>query len=314
MTRRFGLAVVVATALLATMLAGCARSTTKVSVVFDDSGDLQPRGSVQTADVRIGRIGSIRLNKDFKARVTLHINSGRKIPRNVAAILRTTSLLGEKFVELRPLGDPTKGPFLRDGDVIKTVREAPELEFVAEQAIAVLGAVTAGDIATLVDTGASSFSGRKDDIRTLIDSLTVYSAALAGRAKGIGTIVDRLDVSIGAIAGVGDSLEGLLGDLATTTRVLAENRDKAVAVLRNLSRLAAVQNDELDLYRADVEKQIRQVEGIVRVVAGQTTELKSLLDWLDKFVYGLPQVIPNDFTNVFAWVIPEQLDPRVGQP
>ncbi len=314
MSRRVLVSLALAGALLASMLAGCAQSTTKVTVEFDDSGDLQPRGSVQTADVRIGRIGSIHLTKDFKSRVTLHINSGRHIPRNVAAILRTTSLLGEKFVELRPLGDPAKGPFLRDGDVIKTVKEAPELEFVAEQAIGVLGAVTAGDIATLVDTGASSFSGRKDDIRTLIDSLAVYSAALAGRATGIATIVDRLDVSIGAIAAQGAAFEGLLGDLAATTRSLAENRDQAVAVLKNLGRLAAVQNDELDTYRADVEKQIRQVEGIVRVVAGQTTELKNLIDWLDKFVYGLPQVIPNDFTNVFAWVVPEQLDPRVGQP
>jgi phospholipid/cholesterol/gamma-HCH transport system substrate-binding protein len=296
------------------MLAGCARNTTTVTVVFDDSGDLQPRGSVQTADVRIGRIGSIHLTKDFKSRVTLHINAGRHIPRNVAGILRTTSLLGEKFVELRPLGDPAKGPFLRDGDVITTVQEAPELEFVAEQAIGVLGAVTAGDVATLIDSGATSVSGRANDIRTLIDSLAVYSAALASRTGSIASIVDHLDVSTAALASEGASLEGLLGDLATTTRVLAENRDKALAALRNLGRLAAVQNVELDKYQADMEKQIRQVEGIVRVVAGQTTELKSLIDWLDKFVYGLPQVIPNDFTNVFGWIIPSSQDPRVGTP
>jgi phospholipid/cholesterol/gamma-HCH transport system substrate-binding protein len=314
MTRRVLLPFTVCAALLATLLTGCASGGTSVTVVFDDSGALQPRGSVQTADVRIGRIGSIHLTKDFKARVTLHINAGRRVPRNVAAILRTTSLLGEKFVELRALGDPDKGPFLQDGDVITNVQEAPELEFVAEEAINVLGQVTAGDVATLIDTGASSFSGRKEDIRTIIDSLATYSTALATRTQNIAGIVDHLDVSISAVAGEGASLEGLIGDLAATTRSLAENRDKVVTLLRNLTRLAAVQNVELDKYQANMEKQIHQVDDILRVLAGQTAELKNVIDWLDKFAYGVPLTIPNDFTNVIGWMIPSGQDPRVGTP
>lgn len=298
--------------LLAGALAGCSRNATVVTVVFDDSGDLQPRGSVQVADVRIGRIGSIRLTKDFKAKVTLHINPGRQVPRESVAVLRTTSLLGEKFVELRPIGEPGKGPFLRDGDILTRVEQAPELEFVAEQAVGVLSAVTASSVATLIDTSATSFTGRGDDLRTLIASLDTYSEALASRATNIGKIVDRLDVATVELASGADSISGMLGDLATTTRVLAENRDRAVTTLRNLSRIASVQNDVLDRYRADVEKQIRQVDGIVRIVAGQTTELTTLLDWLDRFVTAVPQIIPNDFTQVFGWVVPGELDPRVS--
>lgn len=309
---RTGTAAVVVACLLTSVLSACARNTTKVTVVFDDAGDLQPRGSVQTADVRIGRIGSISLTEDFKARVTLHINEGRDIPRNAAAILRTTSLLGEKFVELRPLGDPTKGPFLQDGDVITNVQEAPELEFIAEEAVQVLGAVTSGDVATMIDSSFESFKGRKDDLRTLISSLDSYSGALAARANSIGRIVDNFDVAMAAYAGGADDLRGVLSDLGTTTQVLADNRDRAVTALRNLSRVAAVQNNVFDDYRANIERQIRQVDDIVRIVAGQTTELQSLIDWLDRFVTALPGIIPNDFTNVFGWVVPAQLDPRVG--
>jgi len=312
MRRRIPVAVALVACLAASLLAGCARNSTKVTVVFSDSGDLQPRGSVQTADVRIGRIGSIRLTKDFKARVTLHINAGRNIPRNSVAVLRTTSLLGEKFVELRAQGDPAKGPFLKDGDVITNVEEAPELEFVAEQAVSLLGAVTAGDIATLVDTGATAFSGRKDDLRTLIDSLSTYSASLATRTGNIGKIVDNLDVAAATLADGADSIKGVLGDLAITTQALADNRDRAVTALRNLSRLAAVQNDVFDKYRADIERQVRQVSAVVGIVAGQTAELTSLLDWLDRFVTVLPSIIPNDFTQVFMWVVPPGMDPRSG--
>lgn len=312
MNRRFLTSALVSAALLASVLAGCARSGTTVTVTFDDSGDLQPRGSVQVADVRIGRIGSIHLTKDFKAKVTLHINSGRDVPRDSIAVLRTTSLLGEKFVELRPIGKPGAGPFLRDGDVITQVQQAPELEFVAEQAVAVIGQVTAGDVATLIDTGATAFRGRKDDLRTLISSLDVYSAALASRTENIGAIVDRLDAATVTLAGGVDSIRGVLGDLATTTRVLAENRDRAVTALRNLARLAATQNQVFDKYQTDIEKQIHQVDDIVRIVAGQTTELSSLIDWLDRFVTVIPEIIPNDFTQVFGWVVPAGQDARVG--
>ncbi len=312
MSRRFLTSALLSAALLAGLLAGCARGGTTVTVTFDDSGDLQPRGSVQVADVRIGRIKSIHLTKDFKAKVTLIINNGRDVPRNSIAVLRTTSLLGEKFVELRPVGKPGVGPFFRNGDVITHVQQAPELEFVAEQAVAVLGQVTAGDVATLIDTGGTAFAGRKDDLRTLITSLDTYSAALASRAQNIGKIVDHLDNATATLAGDIESIRGVLGDLATTTRVLAENRDRTVTVLRNLARIAATQNEVFDKYRADIEKQIHQVDDIVKIVAGQTTELSTLIDWLDRFVTVLPEIIPNDFTQVFGWVVPAALDPRAG--
>ncbi|MEY2397778.1 MAG: phospholipid/cholesterol/gamma-HCH transport system substrate-binding protein [Actinomycetota bacterium] len=313
MSRRFLTSALLSAALLASVLAGCARNGTTVSVTFDDAGDLQPRGSVQVADVRIGRIGSIHLTKDFKARVTLHLNAGRDVPRDSTAVLRTTSLLGEKFVELRPSGNPGKGPFLRDGDVLTKVQQAPELEFVAEQAVSVLGAVTAGDVATLVDTGATAFRGREGDLRTLIGSLDTYSAALASRTDNIAKIVDNLDAATATLANGVESIKGVLGDLAATTKVLADNREQAVTALNNLARIAATQNQVFDKYENDIGKQIHQVDDIVRIVAGQTTELSNLIDWLDRFVTVLPEIIPNDFTQVFAWIVPAALDPRAGK-
>src|SRR5947209_3184475 len=98
------------------MLASCSSGSYHITAVFDDAGDLQSRGSVQVADVRVGSIGRIKLTKDFRATVTMSLNKGVRIPKDSTAYLRTTSLLGEKFVELRPDGDPGKGPFLRDGD------------------------------------------------------------------------------------------------------------------------------------------------------------------------------------------------------
>ncbi len=115
-----------------------------------------------------------------------------------------------------------------------------------------------------------------------------------------------------ALANGKNDLDSLLINLAETTRILAENRDRAVSALDGLSRLAAVQNEVLARYRDDLDRQIKQVDAIVGIAAGQTDALGLLVDWLDRFTVAMPKVIPGDFTQVYAWVVPAQLDPRLN--
>jgi phospholipid/cholesterol/gamma-HCH transport system substrate-binding protein len=308
---------VVLGALVATTAAGlsaCGGSSMKLTATFDDVGDLVKNHSVQVADVRVGRVTSIKLTDDFKARVTMSIKGGLRVPKASTAYLRTTSLLGEKFIELRPDDPehPSNGPFLRSGDRIAHTAEAPEIEFVAEQAISVLGAVTADDLATLIDTGAKGFGGRGPELRRLIDDLSVISATLASRTDQITHIIDGLDKTSATLASGSDDVAELLGKFSETTRILADNRQRAVVALQQLSRLAGVQNEVLNRYRADMDRQIKQVDGILAVAAGQTAELGRVVDWLDAFVNGLPKVIPDDFTQVYMWLVPQSQDPRTN--
>jgi phospholipid/cholesterol/gamma-HCH transport system substrate-binding protein len=309
-------AIAIAIVLLTAMplLAACSGGDYKVTAVFDDAGDLQSRGGVQMADVRIGRIGSIKLTKDFKARVTLHLDHGVRVPKNAEALLRTTSLLGEKFVELRPQGDPAKGPFLANGDTVAKTGEAPELEFVAQQAIEVLSAVTSNDVASLVDTGAAAFGDRGPQLKALLSDMASISSTLAQRTKEITQIIDHLSSATATLAAGKDDLSAMFVNLAKASTVLADNRQRAIDAIAQLSRLARSQNVVMDKYRADMDRQIKQVDMIVAAAATQTAEISNLLDWLNKFTIGVPKVIPNDFTQIFQWVVPASQDPRVGKP
>jgi phospholipid/cholesterol/gamma-HCH transport system substrate-binding protein len=304
------LAVVVST----TLLAACSDDGYVVTTTFDDVGDLQSRHSVQMADVRIGAIRSVRLTDDFRAEVRMTIDGGRRVPRDSVAVLRTTSLLGEKFVELRPQGDPGAGPYLRDGDVLDRSMEAPELEFVAEEAITVLGAVVTSDLAGLIETGAEAFGGRGEELAALIQDLAAISASLASRTDEIQRIIDGLDATTAQLAANGGDLATLLTNLATTTQILADNRHRAVQALDQLSRLARVQNDVLVRYRSDIDRQIDQVDSVLAVAAGETAELSLLVDWLGRFVTATPTLIPGDFAQVYGWFIPEPQDTRPDGP
>jgi phospholipid/cholesterol/gamma-HCH transport system substrate-binding protein len=308
--RRLGAALIAVVA-VASVLGGCGGDKgIVVEAVFDDVGDLQSRHSVQVADVRVGEIRSVRLTDDFRAEVRMALKPGQRVPKDSVAVLRTTSLLGEKFVELRPKGDPAKGPFLADGDVLAETAEAPELEFVAEQAITVLGAVVTDDLATLVRTGAEAFGGRGNELHAIIEDLAAISSSLASRTDEIQRIIDGLDKTTATLAAGGGDIAAMLTNLATTTQVLADNRNRAITALDQLSRLARVQNDVLVKYRDDIDRQIKQVDVVLGVAAGQTAELSLLVDWLDKFVAGTPKVIPGDFAQVYGWFIPLPQDTR----
>jgi phospholipid/cholesterol/gamma-HCH transport system substrate-binding protein len=291
------------------LLAGCGGGSLKVTAVFDDVGDLQSRHSVQVADVRVGRIAGIKLTDDYKARVTMSLNPRYKIPENSQALVRTTSLLGEKFIEIRPLGEPDQGPFLRNGSVIERTGEAPELEFVASELVEVLGAVQATDVATLAETGAEAFAGRGDELRGLIEDLSTISSTLASRSTQIGQVIDNLGSAAGTLAGGSGEIDRLFGQLDETSQILADNRQRVVDALAQLTRLAAVQNEVLGRYRGDIDRQIKQADAIVAEVAAQSGEVAQLVDWLQVFSVAVPRTIPGDFTQVFMWLIP-----AVGPP
>ncbi|HVF75765.1 MAG TPA: MCE family protein [Acidimicrobiales bacterium] len=309
MRRRLALLVVVAA--VAGVLGGCSGGSRTVVATFDDVGDLQTRGGVQVADVRVGSIQDIDLTDDFKARVKLRLNDGVRIPKASTALIRTTSLLGEKFVELRPTGDPAAGPYLADGDVIVQTAEAPELEFIAEEAVTVLGAVNGDDLAAMIRTGAEGFGGKQEELGNLLSDLSTISRTLADRSTAITGIIDGLDRAAVTLAAGSDDIAKLLDNLATATQVLSDNRQRAITALDRIAALADNQNRILDRYRGDIDRQIKQVEAIVEIAATQTAEVSNLLDWLQTFTERIPRVIPGEFTQVYMWAIPAEQDPRV---
>jgi phospholipid/cholesterol/gamma-HCH transport system substrate-binding protein len=300
-------------ALLAATLvaAGCSlpgniTGSREVTAVFDDVGDLVVGHSVQVADVRIGSIVGIELTEDYAAEVTMSIKDDVFVPVESVALLRTTSLLGEKFIELRPVDEanPMAGTDIVDGDVIVRTAQAPELEFVTEQAVELLGAVVSTDVATLIDTGAVGFGGRAAELTSLLEDLSTVSGTLADQTDEIVRIIDAMDGASATLAGASGTIDELLGNLADTARVLAQNRDVAIDSISELTRLARVQNQNiLGPYLAEVDTQIKQVDAILAEVQRNQGQVAELLRWVSQFAVKLPLGVPNDFAQVY--LLPE---------
>ncbi len=284
-------------------LPGNVTGSREITAMFDDVGDLVTGHSVQVADVRIGSVTDIELTDDYRARVTMSIKDDIFVPRESRALLRTTSLLGEKFIELRPLNedDPLAGTDLVDGDAIEESTEAPELEFVTERAVEILGSVVASDVATLVETGSIGFAERGPELRSLIEDLSTISGTLADQTDELVRIIDALDGATATLAQGAPDIDALLVNLAETTGVLADSRDEAIDAVRELTRLAQVQNDTVfEPYLDVVDTQIKQLDAILAEVDRDQQQVADVLFWLARFADTLPKAVPGDFAQVYG--------------
>jgi phospholipid/cholesterol/gamma-HCH transport system substrate-binding protein len=295
-------------------LPGRVEGPVELTATFEDVGDLVAGHSVQVADVRVGSITSIELTDDYRAMVTMRIKDDLGLPDNAEAVLRTTSLLGEKFIELRVPRDedgqeqPSDG-VLADGDEITNAVQAPELEFVAEEAVQVLAGVVSNDLAALIETGAVGFGGRASELGSLIDGLAVVSSTMADQTGNIVAIIERLDRATATLAGGSGKIDQLLLNLAETTEVLADNRELALQTIRDLTRLAKDQNEMVfEPFRADLDRQITQLDALLQTVAAQREEVGVLVDWLAQFTLKIPKGIPEDFAQIYGWLQPAPLD------
>ena len=197
------------------------------------------------------------------------------------------------------------GTNVSDGDVITETATAPELEFVTEQAVQILGAVVSSDVATLVETGAVGFGGRTAELTSLVEDLYTVSGTLADQTDELVRVIDALDRSSATLAGGSDDIDALLVNLAETATVLADNRDVAIDAIRELTRLAKVQNDNVfEPYLAQVDTQIKQVDAILAEVDRNQSQVAELLTWVSRFADKIPKAVPNDFAQVFLYVEP----------
>jgi phospholipid/cholesterol/gamma-HCH transport system substrate-binding protein len=108
-----------------------ATDTYTVTAVFENIGGLKVRGPVRSAGVRVGRVSGVTLdNETFEAVVTMEIEAQYRFPRDTAARIQTSGLLGEQYIGLLPGGEAEK---LGDKGRIEHTQPALVLEQLVNQ-------------------------------------------------------------------------------------------------------------------------------------------------------------------------------------
>ena len=97
-----------------------------VTARFSSVAGLRVGANVEIAGVAVGRVSAIRLDtEDYTAHVDLHINEGIPLSEDIMASVKTSGLIGDKYIAITPGGSET---MLQPGSLITDTEPALDLE------------------------------------------------------------------------------------------------------------------------------------------------------------------------------------------
>lgn len=272
----------------------------EVDAIFDDVGDLARLANVQSADVSIGSVQKIML-EGYNARVTVRIDSRSRLPRNSIALVRSTSLLGEKFVDLRPPEDPPpSAERLRDGDLIPLERTAkvPALDDALIKLGKILEGGSAADLAVFINSAADIVRDKQAALGEVFGELRKLTDTLAANGPEIVSAIDGLDRAFATLAGDAGTLRSAVKSSADAAEVLARQEMDLDKLIGSLDRFAEVAARYASATRADSDQALKDLRLILDKVMTTTGDLDKSLTALAQFSNLWPRAMPGDYVQL----------------
>lgn len=262
--------------LLTLSLTACSSDDTiTLYAEFPDVIDLVELASVRAGDVPIGTVTEIALTDDEMARVTMEVDADVVLSADTEAWLSKTSLLGERFVDLRPQGG---GGQLADGDVIASTRIVTDFEDLVGTGSEVLAGLSAQRLATAVQAGAEALGGRGELLGQVIDDVQVLVTRYEGGSGTITRVIDELAALTAELAPDAEANAADLELLTEVTEALDDQDEQLFRTLADLQRLATVGERILEDNAELTDDSIRRLRILLEEVNRFEGRLAALLD------------------------------------
>jgi phospholipid/cholesterol/gamma-HCH transport system substrate-binding protein len=284
---------------VALSLTGCVANGDEITVYaeFDDALDLVERASVRAGDVIIGTITAITLTDDERALVAMTIDADVMLPAQMAAWLSKTSLLGERFVDLRPLG--TSGR-LSDGATISETRIITDLEDLVGTGSEVLALVAADQLQLAVQAGAEALGGRGSLIGQVLDNVRAVVGRYEDGTDTLTTLIDELTLLTASLAPDAAANAEDLVLLREVAEALDAQDEQLLDSLADLQRLSTVGERILEEHDDDLDNGIRRLRILLAEVNRVDGALDDLLFYLPYHNRNTPDGAINELAQVWT--------------
>lgn len=280
----------------------------QVTARFRDVLDLVPQSTVKLDDVDVGKVTGVDLD-GYVAEVEMSLRRDVELPGNVAAQIRQTSLLGEKFVSLERPADPA-AQALGDGDVIGLDRTGrnPEVEEVFSALALLLNGGGVGQLRSITREVNAALGGRTEEIRSVLSQLEEFIGQLDDNKAAIIAAIENTNRLAKRARDQQATIEAALDDVPGALRSLDGQREDLVRLLEALTRLSDVGTDVIRRSKTATINSLESLGPVLEGLADAGDALPKALQvyltypFIDEAVGRDPQVARNlhmgDYTNL----------------
>ena len=277
------------------------------TVLLSNVVDLVANNSVRVNDVPVGVVRDVSLAPDgWTAQATVEVNGSVVLPANSIARLRQTSLLGEKFIELKPPTDAPPQGRLTSGAVIGLDRT--DVGAQVEEVLGALSLVLNGGGVEKVQSIAreinAATAGNEPELRSLIDNVNVFVGTLDGQRDSIVRALDSLDRLTRTLVGQRARIANVIDNLGPGLDVLNQERGNLVAMLQALQRLSGVATDVIDRSQENFVADLRALQPVLGKLVESGNALPGSLQILVTIPFADNSLlaIKGDYANITASV------------
>ena len=248
----------------------------------------------------------------WAAEVQIAVNGDVTLPANAYAQIRQTSLLGEKFVSLSypPNSEVASTTTLADAPhpgykyphiAIGRTGETPEIEEVLGALSLLLNGGGLEQIKTITHELDQTLSGHTGDIRSLLSQAVTLTTSLNTQKSRILTAIDNLDQLATTLDKQKQILANALDTLPQAVKILADEKDQFVQLLRSLDKLSGVAVDVVNQSQDNFVSALKSLDPILTEFTKAGDALPKSFELLATFPFPRTAVdgIRGDYTNLY---------------
>lgn len=266
-------------------------------------GTLESNSPVMMDNVIVGSVRAMEF-ENWRANVTVSVESGVVVPSNAVAAVGQTSLLGSMHVALDPPPGTAPRGRLEPGATIplSSTMSYPSTEQTLSSLSTLVNAGGLGQVGDIVRSLNTALSGREVPARELLRRLDEFVGVFDGQRDDIVESMKALSRLSAQLSAQRDVLSAALRDLPAALDVLIAQRPNLVGALQKLGALGQTASGLVDDAGADLVANLEDLAPTVKALADVGPEIAKVLGYLPTAPFSqniVDRGIRGDFMNLF---------------
>ena len=273
-----------------------------IQAQMPDVDNIEQNSRVRVGDVNVGTVTKIE-RQGWHALVTMQLNRNVELPANATATLGQTSLLGSLHIELAPPKDAPPQGKLHEGSLIPLAASGkyPSTEQTLSAIALLLNGGGIGNIQDITEALSVAFTGREDDLRSLIEQLDKAIGYLDDQKHDIIAASESLNNLVGQFAAQKPVVDKALKTIPDALAVLRDQRNNLSDALAQLGKFSALAADSVNQTKEALVQELKDLGAVLESLANAGPALTRALSFLPTFPFPketLTNWMRGDYANL----------------